>query len=284
MGGRILLMMALCAVYLQAQDTTSAEISIFSQDLAESPSLESIMDYSTGGGLLAFEFVGIPVLSRYLNWKNPIHWDNPFRHIKESEPYFMDESWHFVGASLTSEFNYKLLSEYLKLEDPLLLSGLLSLAFWTGMECLDGLAGAGFSLRDQTANTLGAAFGILKVRYPELPIFVRIGVEDWGRFAMFAQSGFDRQLTGTDFYSMFKTEFIYVFDNDLYTGIALSKGKGKKNYSNRLGISVGWDLLNDVGKDSDSWFVKKVDFFRKYLIMSIGVTYWPDRLEFKSLK
>lgn len=237
--------------------------------------------YTAGAGMLGFEFIGVPVLSRYLNWKKPVKWDNPFKHIRELEPYLQDETWHFVGANITTEINHHILSEYFEIEDPLLAAGLLSLAFWTGMECLDGLAGAGFSLRDQTANTLGAAFGVFKLYNPDIPIYFRVGVENWGRFLMFAKSGFDRNKTGTDFYSMFKTELVYVFENDLYAGVALTKGRGKDNHNNRFGISFGYELLNDVGDDQDSWLWQGLDFMRRHVVLAVGVTYWPDQLEFE---
>ncbi|MFW6244452.1 MAG: hypothetical protein ACOC36_01055 [Fibrobacterota bacterium] len=287
MGALKYLMIGLCTVCVlqagEADTVASCEHPVSDEIHSLSPENRTSLtvSYTAGAGMLGFEFVGIPVLSRYFNWKKPVKWGNPFDNVRETEPYLHDDAWHFVGANITSEINYHILSEYFGMEDPLLAAGLLSLAFWTGMECLDGLTGAGFSVRDQTANTLGAAFGVLKLHNPDIPVYFRVGVENWGRFLMFAKSGFDRNKTGTDYYSIFKTELIYVFDNDLYAGVALSKGRGKENYSNRFGISVGYELLNDIGENEDSWLYQSLDFFRRHVVLAIGVTYWPDQLEFE---
>ncbi|MFP4165147.1 MAG: hypothetical protein ACLFQB_08665 [Chitinispirillaceae bacterium] len=285
MRARKLLMVTLvvvCVLQAEKPDTlVNPRLSLESPSAADDKNNSLILDYAAGSGILGFEFVGIPVLSRYLNWKRPVKWENPLKFINELEPYLQDETWHFAGAHMTTEFNYHVLSHYFGREDPLVAAGVLSLAFWTGMECLDGLAGSGFSLRDQAANSLGAAFGMLKLRYPDIPVHFRLGVENWGRFLMFARSGFNRNKTGTDFYSIFKTELIYVFENDLYAGIALSKGRGKKNHTNRFGISAGYDLLNDIGENKDSHLCQFIDFLRRHLVLSIGVTYWPDQLEFE---
>lgn len=186
----------------------------------------------------------------------------------------MDKSLHFIGGALMTELNYYMLKESFGFEDPVLAAGAASLAFWTVMECFDGISPVGFSTGDQIGNTLGTLFGMFRLKYPSFPVYVRAGVDDMKRAMQWAQSGFSLKKYGTDYYSMTKSEMIYMFHNNLYVGAALSKGVGKNNHSNRFGISAGYDLLNGIEKKDDSVLYKILGLGQRYASISISVTYW----------
>ncbi|KMQ49671.1 hypothetical protein CHISP_3421 [Chitinispirillum alkaliphilum] len=280
------LVLALCTVVtVQAGEKSTEVIDIIDIDLKElfnftpqtpPPGPNSLL----GATVLGVEFIGIPAFM--LNFKGEsINNSNPFLNVEENEPYLQDKVWHFVGAAAKTELNYRLLNHYFSLENPAAAAGALSFAFWTLMECFDGLTSAGFSVHDQIANTLGMAFGIFNIYYPDIPIRVRIGVESWGRFFSFARSGFDLSSIGTDYYSIFKTELIYVFENDFYAGISLTKGRGKNNHSDRFGITVGYDIFGSIEENNNSWWAHTLAYFRNYLTLSVGATYWIDEFDTK---
>ncbi|MDR0308167.1 MAG: YfiM family protein [Chitinispirillales bacterium] len=248
------------------------QLSLSSPDL--NPVLyEDVLKISAGAAFLCFELIGFPILQKSVFWKKPPSTYKPFA-LGENEPYLMDKSLHFTGAGIITEINYHVMKSCFGFEDPILAAGLTSLAFWTIMEYFDGIASNGFSVNDQISNSLGAAFGMLKLKYPSFPVYVRMGIDDLRRTLNWAQAGFDLKKFGTDYYSMLKTEMIYVFDNNLYVGVALSKGEGKDNYKNRFGISVGYDLLNGIDDKGSSVIHKILGFAHRHAAISISATYW----------
>jgi len=282
MKARMLLAAVFCAVFvIQAADFDTDTRLLISPDMLQtrdlncsiSSSSEDILKAGAGTAVLCFELIGFPILQKSVFWKRTPNTYTPFK-LGEHEPYLMDKSLHFTGAGVTTELNYHLLKSGFGFEDPILAAGLASLAFWTIMECFDGVASTGFSINDQIGNTLGVVFGMLKLKYPSFPVYVRVGVEDLRRTLNWAQTGFDLKKFGTDYYSMLKTELIYVFDNNLYAGLALSKGIGRDNYSDRFGISVGYDLLNGIDNRGESVFYKILGFAQRHTAVSINATYW----------
>jgi hypothetical protein len=243
---------------------------IASTDFASTP---GTMRTAAGVALLCFEFTGVPVLQKYIFFNRSPNSYTAFK-FGEHESYLMDKSFHLVGTAIMTEFNYHLLKECFGLEDPVLAAGVTGLAFFTVLEYFDGIASTGFSTKDQIGNTLGALLGMLRLKYPSFPVYVRLGVEDSKRTMQWAQNGFSLKKYGTDYYSMTKSELIYVFDNNLYVGAALSKGVGKDNYSDRFGISFGYDILNGIEKKGDSAIYKMLGFGHRYTSLSICVTYW----------
>jgi len=256
---------------------TNINTDLYEPSSMSSAASPSVMRKTAGTAILCFEIIGAPILQKYIFWNRPPSAYKAFK-FDETEPYLMDKSLHFAGGALMTELNYYMLKETFGFEDPVLAAGAASFAFWTVMECFDGISSVGFSLRDQTGNTLGVLFGMFRLKYPSFPIYVRAGVEDMKRTMQWAQSGFSLKKYGTDYYSMTKTEMIYMFDNNLYAGIALSKGVGKNNYSNRFGVCAGYDLLNGMvngtEKKDDSVFYKILGLGHRYTSVSICVTYW----------
>jgi len=250
--------------------TVTDSYQIASQDFVFEPSL---MRKTAGTAILCFEIIGAPILQKYIFWHRPPSSYKAFK-FDETEPYLMDKSLHFIGGAVMTELNYHLLKESFGFEDPVLAAGAASLAFWTVMECLDGVSSVGFSVRDQIGNGLGVLYGIFRLKYPEFPIYIRAGVDDMKRTTEWAQSGFSLKKYGTDYYSMTKTELIYMFDNNLYAGAALSKGVGKNNHDNRFGISFGYDLINGIEKNGNSFLYKVLGLGQRYASVSISVTYW----------
>ena len=233
----------------------------------------SLMKKTAGVSILCFELIGVPVLQKYVFWHRPPGAYTAFK-FDETEPYLMDKSLHFIGGAVMTELNYHLLKESFGFEDPVFAAGAASLAFWTAMECLDGVSSVGFSVRDQIGNTLGTLYGIFRLKYPDFPIYIRAGVDDMKRTVQWARSGFSLTKYGTDYYSMTKTELIYMFDNNLYAGAALSKGIGKNNHDNRFGICAGYDFLNGIEKKDDTFLYKVLGLGQRYASVSICVTYW----------
>ena len=93
--------------------------------------------------LLGAECIGFPLLDVKFNYGKLPRLRNPFRYIKEKEPFLQDELWHFVGASAFTELNYYLFRIALS-GKPISDQWSFSIAFWTGMECLMHYREAGF--------------------------------------------------------------------------------------------------------------------------------------------
>ena len=172
MTGAVLLVLGL--LVMQAHGTGGVE-----REIPKSESPGRGLGYLTGAGIFGLEFIGIPVIDRYLNWGKPPRWGNPFKNLSENEPYHQDELWHFVGAASTAQLNYSVLENYFGMDDPLFTSAIMTLLFWTWMECLDGMGSSGFSIRDQIANLSGVVYSSIKRKYPEFPLYVRLGVRDY---------------------------------------------------------------------------------------------------------
>lgn len=233
-----------------------------------------------GATVLGVEFAALPLFNLHIKG-DAVTFGNPLHNLRENEPYLQDNVWHFIGAAAATELHYLLLDHYFSISNPKVAAGALSLFFWTIMECFDGFTGAGFSVKDQVSNTMGVAFGIFKLYHPQIPLYIRVGVENWGRLVAFAGSGFDLCAVGTDYYSIFKTEIIYVFENNFYAGIGSIKGRGTGNHDDRYGVTVGYELFRGIEQENDYWWAHSLAYFRRHFILSIGVTYWFDNIKFE---
>lgn len=227
----------------------------------------------TGVSLLTFQFAGIPLLDVALNYQKFPKLTNPLKHIYEREPFIEDELWHFVGAATFTDLNYYLYKHLLHSKHPLLLSGITSLSFWTGMECVDAIMGHGFSLLDETGNIAGIAFGILMLKYPDLPLRARIGVKNWNEFFKAASRIASHGLHGEigPQYNYMKVEFIYLFPSSLYTGLAVSR---KENKRNQFGITSGFDLINWLNKKKNGWWNFPLERFDNHFSLNLELTIW----------
>lgn len=233
-----------------------------------------LLPIATGSGLLAVEFIGIPLINMAISYKKIPHLKNPLKYIYEKEHYMEDKLWHFVGASIFTEMNYYLYEKLYFIDEPYIVSGLTSLAFWTGIECMDGMAGSGFSLRDETANILGITFEILRLRYPNLPLRVRIGAKNWNEFSNAASrvfSGAIHHELGTQ-YDYMKVEFVYLFPTEnLYAGIAISR---KNQKDDQAGISAGFDLISWLNNKKKGWWNYPLKSFDTHFSLNLELTYW----------
>jgi hypothetical protein len=227
-----------------------------------------------GIGIIGLEFAGIPLLDIKYNYGKFPKLDNPFNNVKEKEPYIQDELWHFVGASAFTELNYGILQNCFGMESPYLLSGLMTLTFWTGMECLDGLSGSGFSVRDELGNVLGVTFSLIKIRYPGFPFKVRIGIRNFKSFATSLEkaiAGSIHHQLGSQ-YDFMKVELIYRLpDSYLYAGAAVTRTENRKDL---YGVTVGLDALDFINDISEGWWNKPLGFVTRHFSTGISFTYW----------
>lgn len=228
---------------------------------------------TTGVSLLAFQFVGIPLLDIAINYRELPELTNPFRHVFEKEPFIEDELWHFVGAASFTDLNYYLFKHLLNSEHPLILSGITSFSFWTGMECVDAIMGNGFSLLDETGNIAGIAFGLLLLKYPDFPFRVRIGVKNWNEFlratSRIASSGLHGEIGSQ--YNYMKVEFVYLFPSSLYSGLAVSRKDRKQN---QFGITSGFDLIDWLVKKKNGWWNFPLKLFDNHFSVNLELTIW----------
>jgi hypothetical protein len=227
-----------------------------------------------GIGMIGLEFVGIPLLDIKYNYRKFPRLDNPLNYIEEKEPYIEDELWHFVGASAFTEINYTILQNCFSMESPYLLSGLMTLTFWTGMECLDGLSGSGFSVRDELGNVLGVTFSLIKIKYPGFPFKVRIGVRNMKSFAKALEksvSGSIHHQLGTQ-YDFMKVELIYRLpDSYLYAGAAVTRTENRKDL---YGVIIGLDALDFINDINEGWWNNPLGFFSRHFSTGISFTCW----------
>jgi hypothetical protein len=227
-----------------------------------------------GIGLIGLEFIGIPLLDIKYNYGKFPRLHNPLNYIEEKEPYIEDELWHFVGTSAFTEINYTILQNCFSMENPYLLSGLMTLTFWTGMECLDGLSGSGFSVRDELGNVLGVTFSLIKIKYPGFPLKVRIGVRNIRTFAKAVEksvSGSIHHQLGTQ-YDFMKVELICRLpDSYLYAGAAVSRTENKKDL---YGVTIGLDALDFVNDINDGWWNRPIGFISRHFSTGISFTWW----------
>ncbi|NLG18715.1 MAG: hypothetical protein GX556_15405 [Fibrobacter sp.] len=231
------------------------------------------LKYVAGAGIIGMEFVGLPIIDRYLNWQKPVDWKNPFKNIEENEPYHQDELWHFVGCASTTELNYAVLKNLFGLDDPVYLSALSSLLFWTWMECLDGMNRSGFSIRDQIANTTGAIYSSIRLKYPGFPIYIRIGVRDW---AGLTAKALDRNLEAliNVKYKMTKVEILYMAPNYAYSGIVISNSE--KGKDDKIGVTAGLDFAKMLNNEYKGWWNGPLGFFSNHLVLTLNFTYWVN--------
>lgn len=228
--------------------------------------------FIAGVSALGIELFGIPISDWYVNWRVTPGINNPFKNIKEKEPFHQDEMWHFAASGITTRLNYHILKEYLGVKDPFWTNAVGNAIFWTGMELLDGTLGSGFSIRDEIGNLCGVAFSSLKLRYPDLPFFVRLGVADWSRLISYASKGFN-QFNRHKYYFM-KVDILYTTPYYLYGGLSISTKE--KSRSDKLGITTGFDLAKALNDSSKGWWNGPLDFILETLNISVNFTYWID--------
>jgi hypothetical protein len=236
--------------------------------------LYHVLKISAGIGILGFECIGIPLLDVKNNYGEFPRLRNPFRYIKEKEPYLEDELWHFVGASSFTDINFRIFRDLFFLEDPYLISGLFTIGFWTGMECLDALSGSGFSLRDECGNILGTMFSLYTIRHPDFPLRVRIGIKDVSSFKMALKnviSGSIHHQLGKQ-YDFMDVEFIYMIPHQpVYTGIAISRGRDKIDL---YGVTAGFDIPTYANYLTKKKWSEPIEFISRHFSVSVNLTVW----------
>lgn len=228
-----------------------------------------------GAGLLLTEFVVLPALDGTIGWEQPLRLQNPFRHIRETEPYIQDELWHFVGASASTNLNYHILRTFFDARDPVIAAGALSLLNWTIMECLDGMAGSGFSITDQIGNTLGAAFGMLSLTYPRVPVKMRVGVRNWSDLVDAVSDGVSTGNYSRSFserYTFMKTELIYMHQTGLYGGLAVST-HNRTEYD-MYGVTAGFDIIKWLNDRKEGWWNGPAEFTSSHFSAIVSFTWW----------
>jgi hypothetical protein len=226
-----------------------------------------------GAGLLGIECSAL--LINFLPGQNHLKFQtHPSNYFKEYEPYLEDKIWHIVGAASMVEMNYQILHYYFNYRYSKPLAGVLSMLFWTGIECSDALNGSGFSLRDELGDCAGVAFSLLRLYFPSIPLKVRIGVKEWGSIENIVTKGnmhskYDNFYN--NYYSIMKTEFVYT-THSIYFGAALSKQR--HGMSNIYGLTFGYDYVGKFNGMHRGWWNRPVNFFNRYFTATAGITIW----------
>lgn len=253
-------------------------------DAAETPRQRRIR-LAKGIGVLSLEYVAAPILARQIWWHEGFDWGNPLDNIGEGETYLEDDAWHFACCEMVTELHYQVLTRYFHARRPVPLAAGMTFVTYTAVECLDALDSSGkwsFSVSDEIANCLGIGFWILKHHFPELPVYVRVGVRKWGDAANIAKAGFvalgdydEYRRMHSDNYAILKTEAICKIYDELYAGVALSKedDPGKRNI---WGITAGYDFLALVNRQYSGWWDGPVDFVSRFGSLSFAFTWWLD--------
>jgi hypothetical protein len=239
-------------------------------DSLKTDSNQTILKQIIGGSVIGFEIVGIPLADWYLNRHKPININNMSLSFRDAEPYIQDELWHFVAAASTNQFNYLILSECFDLDNSLLASIIISSIFWTGLEFLDGIAGSGFSFRDELGNISGILYSTIKTIYPDFPIYIRLGVHDWGLLSKTLDKMNIRKLF-REKYCFMKVDILFMAKNQIYGGLSISNTTNKHD---RIGITAGYDLLKEMTEVQDARWNKLLNFITNYFTLSINFTVW----------
>lgn len=239
---------------------------------------------ATGIGLLAVEYIGGPLLAQHIWWQNGFRWDNPLNYISEGEPYFEDDGWHLAACAMFTEFHYQVLARCFGVKHPIILSGLLTFATWTGIESLDALdvnGKWGFSVNDEIANCLGIGFWVFKHYHPKVPLHIRVGMRKWGQMFDYAKRGLvaiddyeQYAATHMDNYSTLKVEAIYKVYDEAYAGVALSKRDGYEE--NLWGLTIGYDFISKLNERKKGWWNEPLLYTSRYAAVTLGFTYWID--------
>jgi hypothetical protein len=255
-------------------------------DSTDSPdSCSRRLEIAGGIALMAGGYATASVIAVNVWWREGFRRGNPFDNVSELEPYIEDDAWHLAGSAMLTEFNYRVFDRLIGLPHPEALACGLTLAVFTGVECLDALERTGkwgFSVNDEIANCLGAGYWYLKQRRPGIPVLVRVGVRRWGRAlrltgdALAALRDYDAyRRTRTDHYNVLKVEMIYNFYRDFHAGLAVSKTERPEN-RNCWGIVAGYDFTKAINRRAHGWWNGPLALVGKYCAIHAGYTFWFD--------
>lgn len=248
-------------------------------------SKEKKIRFTIGLGLLSAEYIGGPLLAQNIWWQNGFYWGNPLDHIGEKEPFLEDDMWHFAACNTFTEFHYRILKHGFNFKFPATGACALTFITWTGIESLDALDRKGkwlFSINDEIANCLGIGFWVLKHRYPELPVKIRVGMRKWSAMRSYVRKGLkafddydDYAGDHLDNYGILKVEAIYNVYNDFFAGFAISKREGNSK-DNLWGLVIGYDILNMLNTKRNGWWNTPVRLVGEFAAISFGFTYWTE--------
>ena len=241
----------------------------------------------TGAAILSTEYIIGYSLAYHMWWPHGFRKINPFTNIGENEPFYIDEATHISGNIFSQEIHYQIMRYYFHIESPWPSMILTSLS-WLSIEALDAMEkrdGWKFSINDEIGNLLGVSFWYLKHHYPDVPIFFRIGFRQWDKAVGYINDlpllFIDREKYGqkhnADKYSILKTELIYKFYSNYYTGIAVSRLSADSE-KNVWGLTIGWDGINYMVQKNNRWWHRHLNFINKNLSMSLSFTYWTDNI------
>ena len=247
------------------------------QASAEKDSLSENLHYKTylkiaaGAGALGFQFIGVPLIDQKYNYQKPMNWDNPFKYVKNVEPFLEDELWHLVGSSTSYQMNYAIFKNLFGIKNPVITTAVVNFSLWSGMECLDGLMSTGFQVTDEFCNALGTTLGVIRILKPDFPVYVRLGVKNWSELMKATSTGSRSYFVG-HMYDFMKVDFIYMFPSHIYTGVSISrKAETKKDLP---GITAGMDLGKFLVPRINGFFKGPLEFLSNNVSPSVSFTVW----------
>lgn len=240
----------------------------------------------TGSILLATEYISGYSLAYKMWWPEGFRKINPFTNIGEKEPFFVDEVIHSIGNIVSQDIHYAIMKKYFHVQSPWP-SMILTSVSWFSIEALDAMEkrnGWRFSINDELGNLAGVAFWYYKYKHPNSPIYLRLGFRQWGNAVEYIKDlpflFTDRDKYGRqhnhDKYAILKTELIYMFNQNVYAGIAVSRAS-KNSQENTWGITAGWDIINNMNLLESKRYKVPFEFIRNNFTLNISLTYWNDQ-------
>ncbi len=252
--------------------------------------IDSLITYEQGSPLLGvawlgLEFIGGPLWAYSQWWQDGIG-KNPFKNIREQEPYIEDKLWHIHSGVMFAEFNYWVFNFYFGKDKPFLAMSL-SFLILTAIELMDAseITGKwGLSILDQFANMAGIGFWYAKYKYPKIPMDIRVGFRDYRRSGIFFERMWQvstdikhQTHSRLDSYSALKVEIIVRPKRYLYIGGAcsLKDTNGVGIEEDLFGITGGFDIsLWAADKYRDKCFSKYLRTISRFTTFNISCTYW----------
>lgn len=240
----------------------------------------------TGSILLGAEYITGYSLAYKMWWPEGFRKINPFSNIGEKEPFFVDDVIHAIGNIVSQDIHYAILKNYFHVQSPWP-SMILTSVSWFSIEALDAMEkrnGWRFSINDELGNLSGVLFWYYKHNNPDSPLYLRLGFRQWGNAVEYIKDlpllFTDRDVYGKqhnhDKYSILKTELIYMFKQNVYAGIAVSRAS-ENSQKNTWGITAGWDVVSNMNSLESNRYNVPLKFIRNNFTLNISLTYWNDQ-------
>ncbi len=240
---------------------------------------------------LSLEYVAGPIIASRYWWRHAFG-QNPFKNIRDQEPYLEDKLWHLWNGENLTDFHHWVLRRYFGKDCELCAMGMTFLTL-SAIEILDASDGEnrwGLSLWDEAFNVGGIALWYVKKHY-SVPLDVRVGIRRWDRLDVFARRIADfpkvftdnvpqpppGKSTHTDNYSILKVEVVVRPYSYFYVGFSSSLATDPAGWGiaeNLFGVTAGFDVLRWYANKKPGKLTPYVNSFGRYFCLSPEYTFW----------